>query len=221
MTVKRAWTISFAAATLLAVMPFAAYASLPMFNPRGPLPFIITGGPGTIETSSGEKIVCNSDLGHGNITGLQTFLALVIFHGCIGHSSGGSECAVHSPGQREGLIHVHTVGELGTIKAGKGAGNIGAIIEPALGGVFVTIVASCLTVEETAIEGVLAGEFPGSNRSQTTGKLVISGSAGKSGITEISVLHKVIKPKVEAFGLVESSLSHTTESTADGPIEIT
>jgi hypothetical protein len=84
-------------------------------------------------------------------------LALVLLHGCIGHSSSGSECAAHSPGQPEGLIHLHINGELGTIKAGNGAGNIGALIEPAVGQPFVTIIAECLAIEEAAVEGNFAG----------------------------------------------------------------
>jgi hypothetical protein len=223
MTFKRIGTVVLALAAITAVTalaPVTASASLPMFS-HWPLPFTLTSGPGTIETTTGEKIVCNSDLGHGNITGLQTFLALIIFHGCLGHPSGGGECPVRSPGQPSGLIHIHIVGELGTIKAGNGAGNIGAIIEPALGQPFVTIIGTCLAVEETAVEGTAAGELGGVNSNQTTGKFTIFGSKGKSGITEIAVLHKVIKPVLRAFGLVETSEAGADENVADGPIEVT
>ena len=139
----------------------------------------------------------------------------------VGHSSGGGECPIRSPGQPEGLIHIHAVGELGTIKAGNGAGNIGAIFEPALGQPFVTIIGKCLAAEEASVEGNAAGELTPINSNQTTGKFIIFGSKGKSGITEIAVLHKVIKPKLTAFGLVESSETGTDENTTDGPIEIT
>jgi hypothetical protein len=223
MTFKRIGTVVLALAAITAMTalaPTTASASLPMFS-HWPLPFTVASGPGTIETSTGEKIVCNSDLGHGNITGLQTFLALIIYHGCEAHSSGGGSCPAHSPGQPEGLIHIHAVGELGTIKAGNGAGNIGALIEPALGQPFVTIIGKCLTVEETAVEGTAAGEVTPVNSNQTTGKLIVFGSKGKSGITEIAVLHKIIKPKLTAFGLIESSVAHTTENAADGPVETT
>jgi len=223
MTLKRIGTVVLALAAITAMTalaPMTASASLPMFS-HWPLPFTLTSGPGTLETSTGEKIVCNSDLGHGNITGLQTFLALIIFHGCEGHASGGGTCPAHSPGQPAGLIHIHIVGELGTIKAGNGAGNIGAIIEPALGQPFVTIIGTCLAVEETAVEGTAAGEVTPVNSNQTTGKIIVFGSKGKSGITEIAVLHKIIKPKLAAFGLVESSEATTDENTFDGPIETT
>jgi hypothetical protein len=222
MTFKRTGTVVLALAAITAMTalaPVTASASLPMFS-HFPLSFTLTSGPGTLETTSGEKVVCTSDLGNGNITGLQTFLALVIFHGCVGHKS-TSECPAHSPGQPAGLIHIHIVGELGTIKAGNGAGNTGALIEPALGQPFVTIIASCLGIETTAVEGTAAGELTPANSNQTTGKLIVFGSGGKSGITEISVLHKVVKPVLKAFGLVESSEATTDENTFDGPIEMT
>jgi hypothetical protein len=224
MTFKRIGTVVLALAAITAMTalaPMTASASLPMFS-HWPLPFSLTSGPGTLETSTGEKIVCNSDLGHGNITGLQTFLALIIFHGCQGFpSSGGTPCPAHSPGQPAGLIHIHINGELGTIKAGNGAGNIGAIIEPALGGAFVTIIGTCLAVEETAVEGTAAGEVTPANSNQPTGKIIVFGSEGKSGITEIAVLHKIIKPVLKAFGLIESSEATTDENQFDGPIETT
>jgi hypothetical protein len=162
---------------------------------------------GTLETSTGEKVVCNSDLGHGYITGLQTWLLLELFHGCVAHGGTGSECAAHSPGQPPGLLHIHIVGELGTIKAGTDAGNTGALIEPALGQPFMTIIASCLALEETTVEGNAAGLFTPTNEESSIATLTIFGSKGKSGITEIAVLDKVIKPRLTAFGLLESSLS--------------
>jgi hypothetical protein len=222
MTFKRIGTVVLALAAIgamTALAPVTASASLPMFS-HFPLSFGLTSGPGTLETSSGEKIVCNSDLGHGNITGLQTFLALVLFHGCIGHN-GSSECPAHSPGQPAGLIHIHIVGELGTIKAGNGAGTIGALLEPALGQPFVIIDASCLLVAEAAVEGNAAGQLTPVNSNQSTGKLTVFGSGGKSGITEIVVLHKITKPKLSAFGLIEASEATTDENTFDGPIELT
>jgi hypothetical protein len=225
MTFKRIGTVVLALAAITAMTalaPLTASASLPMFS-HWPLPFTLTSGTGTLETSTGEKIVCNSDLGHGNITGLQTFLALVIFHGCVGHNAtSGTECPAKSPGQPNGLIHIHVNGELGTIKAGNGAGNIGAIIEPALGGIFVELEDACLAVSPTALEGDFAGEVTPINSSQSTGTLqVFAGSKGKSGITEIAVLHKIIKPKLTDFGLVETSLATTEALTFDGPIETT
>jgi hypothetical protein len=222
MTFKRIGTIVLALAAfgaMTALAPVTASASLPMFS-HWPLPFTLTSGPGTLETSTGERIICSSDLGHGNITGLQSFLALILFHGCAAHSSEGSECPIHSPGQPGGLIHIHIVGELGTIKAGNGAGNIGAILEPALGGAFVTLIASCLEIEESAVEGSIAAELTPVNSNQSTEKLIVSGSNGKSGITEIAVLHKVIKPKILSFGLIEASESTTEENAFDGPVEV-
>ena len=171
MTFKRIGTVVLVLTALTAsttLAPMTASASLPIFS-HWPLPFTLTSGPGTLETSTGEKLVCTSDLGNGSITGLQTFLALILLHGCKGHSSSDSECPAHGPGQPEGLIHVHIVGELGTIKAGDGAGNIGAIIEPALGQPFVTIIGTCLAVEETAVEGTAAANSGASTRTKRPG----------------------------------------------------
>jgi hypothetical protein len=220
MTLKRLITVVFALAAIsamTAIAPTGASASSHMFNPSGPLSFAITSGPGTLEASTGERIACPTDLGSGRITGLQTFLALVIFHGCIGHTSGGSECKAHSPGQPEGLIHIQINGELGTIKGGTG---VGALLTTDLGSNFVTIEGSCLIT--AAVSGTAAGEITPVGTSQTTGKLVVTGSAGKSGITEITVLGTVTKPKLTAFGgLVEASESTTDENTFDGPVLVT
>jgi hypothetical protein len=186
-----------------------------------PLSFRLTSGISTLQ-SANQNVVCNSDLGNGNITGLQTFLALVIFHGCIGHGK-TSSCPANSPGQPAGLIHIHIVGELGTIKAGNGAGNIGALIEPALSptAVFVTIIGECLEPKETAVEGNAAGELSPVNTLTTTATLTVFANGNKSGITEIAVLHKVIKPKLTSFGNAESSESTSGTITFDGPIEVT
>jgi hypothetical protein len=223
MTLKRIGTAVLALAAITAMTalaPITASASLPMFS-HWPLSFRLTSGVSTVQESAGQGFVCNSDLGHGNVTGLQTFLALVIFHGCVGHH-GTSSCPINSPGQPPGLIHLHVNGELGTIKAGTGAGNIGAIIEPALSkSVFVTLLGECLEPKEFGIEGNFAGELSPVNTPTTTATLTIFANGAKSGITEFVVLHKVIKPKLTSFGLFETSISGTETLTFDGPIEIT
>jgi hypothetical protein len=204
---------------MTALAPMTASASLPMFS-HWPLSFRLTSGVSTLQFAS-QSFACNSDLGNGNITGLQTFLALVIFHGCVAHN-GTNSCPIRSPGQPAGLIHLHVNGELGTIKAGTGAGHIGAIIEPALSkSVFVTLIGECLEPKESAVEGNFAGELSPVNTLTTTATLTIFANGNKSGITEIAVLHKVIKPKLTSFGLVETSISSTETLTFDGPIEIT
>jgi hypothetical protein len=210
-----------ALAALALIAPLGAFASSPEFSPGTPLSFTLTSGSGTLEASTGERLHCLSDLGHGNITGPRTFLALIIFHGCTAHNAlSGEECPGFSPGQPEGLIHIHIIGELGTIKAGNGAGNIGAILEPALGTSFVTLKGSCIT--EANVTGTAAGEITPVKKVQTTGKLIVTGSAGTSGITEIAVLGKVIDPKLTAFaGLVTASENTTDENTFDGPVEVT
>jgi hypothetical protein len=221
MTLKRIGTVILALAAIgamTALAPVTASASLPMFS-HWPLSFRLTSGVSTL-TSASQNVVCNSDLGNGNITGLQTFLALVIFHGCIGHGKTTS-CPASSPGQPSGLIHIHVTGELGTIKAGNGAGNIGALIEPALGQPFVVIKGECLEPTESAVEGNAAGELSPVNTLTTTATLTVFANGNKSGITEIAVLHKVIKPKLTSFGLLESSEATTDTLTVDGPIEIT
>jgi hypothetical protein len=222
MTLKRIGTVILALAAIgamTALAPVTASASLPMFS-HWPLSFTLTSGTGTLETSTGQKVVCKSDLGHGNITGLQTFLALVLFHGCEAHE-GTSECPAHSPGEPEGLLHIHIVGELGTIKAGTHAGNTGALLEPALGQPFLTIIASCLVPKEAAVEGSAAGLILPVNTPTTTGTLTVFGSGGKSGITEIAVLHKIIKPVLKAFGLIEASEATEENIAYDGTIEVT
>jgi hypothetical protein len=210
------------AATMLAA-PLNASAGLPEFKPGKPLSFTLASGAGILEASTGEKLTCLSDLGHGNITGPRTFLALIIFHGCKGkNATTEEECAAKSPGQPEGLIHVHVVGELGTIKKADGiiTGSIGAIIEPALGSNFFTVEGLCVTT--AAVSGTLAGEVTPINAALTTSKLIIGGEKGISDILEIVVLHKVIKPELTSFaGLVTASEETTEELTYDGPIEVT
>jgi hypothetical protein len=210
------------AATMLAA-PLNASAGLPEFKPGTPLSFAAASGSAILEASTGEKLTCLSDLGHGNITGPRTFLALLIFHGCKGrNATTGEECPAKTAGQPEGLIHIHIVGELGTIKKADGiiTGSIGAIIEPALGTNFFTIEGSCMTT--AAVTGTLAGEVTPLDSLVTTGKLIIGGERAISDILEIAVLHKVIKPKLEAFaGLETVSEEAHEEITVDGPVEVT
>jgi hypothetical protein len=217
-----ATAITALAATVLAA-PLNASAGLPEFKPGTPLSFTLTSGEGRLETNIGERITCLSDLGHGDITGPRTFLALILFHSCKGRSAGTrEECPIITPGQPAGLIHVHVVGELGTIKKAHGiiTGTIGAVIEPALGTSFFIFEGSCIA--ESNVTGDLAGEITPINFLQTTGKLIIGGEEGISDILEIVVLHKVIKPRLEAFAGLETASEETYEEiTADGPIEIT
>jgi hypothetical protein len=212
-----------ALAAMMLVAPLSASAGLPEFKPGTYLLFTVASGTGVLEASTGEKVTCLSDLGHGYITGPRTFLALVLFHGCKGkNATTDEECPAKSPGQPEGLIHIHVIGELGTIKKADGiiTGSIGALIEPALGTNFVTIEGTCLTT--AAVSGTAAGEVTPLNSLQTTGKLIVGGEKGVSDILEIVVLHKVIKPKLEAFaGLVTASEETHEELTFDGPVEVT
>jgi hypothetical protein len=212
-----------ALAAMMLVAPLSASAGLPEFKPGTYLLFTLTSGEGRLEASTGEKVTCLSDLGHGYITGPRTFLALVLFHGCKGkNATTDEECAAKSPGQPEGLIHIHVVGELGTIKKADGiiTGTIGAIIEPALGTNFVTIQGSCIT--EASVTGTAAGEVTPINKEVTVGKLIVGGEKGVSDILEIVVLHKVIKPELSAFaGLVTASEETAETLTFNGPIEVT
>jgi hypothetical protein len=213
--------VAAALAVLALIAPLGAFASTPEFSPGTPLSFTTTSGTGTLEASTGETLHCLTDLGKGNITGPHTFLILILLHGCVGRNgTTGEECPVKTPGQPEGLIHVHIVGELGTIKAGTGAGGIGAILEPALGTSFATLEGSCIT--EASVTGTAAGQVLPVGSRQTTGKFTITGSDGISGITEIAVLGKVIKPELTAFaGLVSASIAAAGEARSDGPIEVT
>jgi hypothetical protein len=220
MSRKRIATLVLVASAIAGTMvnTSTASASLPRFNPGGPLSFTVSSEASVLEAATGEFASCLSDLGRGNIAGPFTFLALVLFHSCTAFNAiTQQECPVHSPGQPSGLLHIHVIGELGTIKP---TGDIGALIEPALGTNFVTIQGTCIT--EAPVTGNVAGLITPIGKAQTISHLTFAGEKGTQSIAEIVVLHKVVKPKLTAFaGLVNASLSAEETATFDGPVEVT
>jgi hypothetical protein len=191
--------------------------------PRGvfPVPLTAKSTAGTLEASTGETITCTADASAGKINGPSTVGNLAVtFTGCIG-KSGSSECAAKSPGAKEGTIVTNTLkGEFGEVKASEATTLTGLLLEPASGTEFVTIEGSCLVT--AAVSGSLAGEVSPVGVLSSTGKLVFSGSKGTQKIKEITVLTKVDKPALTAFGGLVSASEATSEALTFGePLLIT
>jgi hypothetical protein len=197
------------AASIVAASP--ASASVPEFKPASGH---ITGkgGAGKLENTSGTTVECASNTSNSEITGRDTVGHVVVkYSGCKVKAG----CPVKSPGQTETnkIVINTTKGLLGTIKTGTG---VGVLFEPESGKTFVTLEApsGCFLIGTTEeVNGSLIGEATPANngKSSKTGKLVFSGTGGKPAITEIALLGKATKAKLEAPFGTESSLTSTEE----------
>jgi hypothetical protein len=211
---KRIITIALAIAAfaaLNAITAASASASLPLFSPATPQNFTFTSGLSLLENNvTAEKFDCLSDLGTGSITGRYTVGKVVVtFHGCTA-INGKEVCPALNKGGKPGLIVVNTLkGELGSTKQSKT--GIGVLLGPETGNAFVTLEGGkCATTAE--VTGEIAGEVTPVRTLSTEGKNVFEGSAGVQAITEITVLHKVVKPKLVAFAGLVAASENTSET---------
>jgi hypothetical protein len=210
MKLSRLVGLIFAAVLAMGLMAVsAAFASPPEFLPGTPQPFTSDSGTGQLETSTGTKIKCLTDLDKGEVTGPKTVgNVVVIFHNCS--SPEGSGCSVKSEGgPNSSLIITKTLdGELGSVKPSLAASGVGLLLLPTTGTVFVTLEGSCLPLSPSPVDGSVAGETtPINGPSALDGKIIFqgSGAAGVQKISEINVLGTVVKPSLKALGLLESN----------------
>jgi|GEM_PF-2394687 hypothetical protein len=180
----------------------------PRFTPlAGKYPVSITGSSGSVslETASTKPVDCATSATTGSITGPRTVGSVMItFSGC--HSTEGSGCSVKGGGASTGKILTSALdGELGL--ATQSTLGIALLLLPTSGTEFVKLEGSCLLVSPAAVDGSLGGELTPINRSQSTDKLIVSGSTGKQSITSIKVLSTTVKPSLKAFGLLEASVN--------------
>jgi hypothetical protein len=163
--------------------------------------FTSTSGAGTLKAGTVATTTCTADTNKGTITGMKTVGSVVVtFTGC--KISGNSKvCTVKSVGSTEGTIVTNTLkGELGTAKGS--TSGVGLLLEPASGGVFVTLAETSCGIE-TSVEGGIVGEITPVKSSQTTGKIIYALLAGKQGLKELTVAGATKTKVLKAFGLVE------------------
>lgn len=210
MKLSRLVGLIFAAVLAMSLMAVsAASATPPEFLPGTLNPFTSESGTGTLETSTGTKVSCLTDLDSGEVTGPKTVgNVVVIFHNCSSTESGG--CSVKSEGgPNASLIITKTLdGELGSVKPAEAASGVGLLLLPTTGTVFVTLVGSCLPLSPSPVDGSVAGEVtPVNGAPSKDGKIIFqgSGAAGKQLIQSINVLGTVVKPTLKALGLLESN----------------
>src|SRR5580692_6245093 len=184
MKLSRLFGLIFIAVLAMGLMAAsAAFASAPEFSPGTPQTFKSDSGTGKLETSSGTKVECLTDLDSGEVTGPKTVgNVVVIFHNC--HSPEGSGCSVKSElGPNPSLIITRTLdGELGSVKKTEAASGVGLLLLPTTGTTFVTIEGSCLPLSPSPVFGTLAGEVtPVNGTLALDGKIIFQGNgeAGK------------------------------------------
>jgi hypothetical protein len=184
----------------------AASASAPEFSPGTANPFTGESGTGALETSATEPVKCLSDSNGGEVTGAKTVGGVVVtFHNCS--SKEGSGCSVKSPGAATATVVTNTLdGELGSVKSTEAASGVGLLLLPTTGTTFVTLEGTCLIASPAPVVGTIAGEAtPIGGTASKDGKLIFAGSKGAQKIKEINVLGTLLKPKLKALGLLESS----------------
>lgn len=199
----------------------AALAAGPTFKPSTKNPFTTSSGVGQLESSSGEKIECKKDTGHGEITGEATVgHVVVVFEECSG-KKGTTTCKVKSKGATgsEEIVIATTKGELGTVATTEATSGTGIYFTPESGKVFTTPEGSCIT--DAATEGSLAGEATPVGSSSTTGKVVFTGAAGNQSIKKITVKGTTSEsPSLTAFGIVGVSENTTETVTYEKAVEV-
>jgi len=210
MKLSRLVGLIFAAVLAMSLMAVsAAFASAPEFNPGTPQAFTSESGTGQLETSTGTKIKCLTDLDKGEITGAKTVgNVVVIFHNCSSTESGG--CSVKSEGgPNTSLIITKTLdGELGSVKKTEAASGVGLLLLPTTGTTFVVLEGTCLPVTPSPVQGTVAGEVnPVNTTASKDGSLTFqgSGTGGQNLIRSINVLGTVLAPRLKALGLLESN----------------
>jgi hypothetical protein len=194
----------------------------PRFTPlEGKYPVSTTGSGGSValETASTKPISCTSSTTTGSITGPRKVGSVTItFSGC--HSNEGSGCTVKGGGAGTGKITTNTLdGELGL--ATQSTLAIALLLLPTSGTEFVKIEGSCLLASPTAVNGSVAGEINPINRSESSAKLIFSGSGGKPTITSVKVLSTTVKPSLKAFSLLEASENASAALTFAEAVRVT
>jgi hypothetical protein len=226
MTIKRITTTLLAITAILAINVItatSASAAAPEFSPGGFLLFNIDSGLGILSNNTtNESFHCESDLGHGFITGPHTVgLLLVTFHGCIA-IKGTESCPGLSPGGTPGLIHLHFAsGELGTVKTSEATSGVALLLKPETGTEFVVLEGKCVTT--AAVSGSVAGEVTPVSTSVNDGKVIFTATGpGVQKIKAVNLLGEAAKPKLTAFaGLIEASEETSELILFNGPVEVT
>jgi hypothetical protein len=183
-------------------------------------------GPGTLKAGN-ETVFCTADSNTGEITSMDRFgRVLVKFTGCrVKEEAGKKEtCTIKSVGAGAGeIVTTLLAGLLGSVKSAEATSEVGDLLEPESGVVFVTLAAPgapCGDVIETSVEGGIAGEVTPIRALQSTGKLIFALSSSKQKIKEITTLTKENNPKLTAYGIATSTLQTEDLLLFTGSIEI-
>lgn len=197
-----------------------ASAAAPEFV-GGTAKFTTKSGSGTLETAA-QKVTCTSDISTGEVNGAHTVGTVVVtFSGCSG-KRGTETCSVKNKGGTLGTVVTNTLdGELGKVAKAEAASEVGLLLLPATGKVFVTLEGTCLEPTSAAVEGAIAGEASPIGKKQTTGSLIFTGSAGTQSIKTIEILGTSKKASLKAFAAESASENVSEEVTYSKEIEVT
>jgi hypothetical protein len=183
--------------------------------------FKITSGVGVLESLE-NHIECASDEGSGAVEGASKVGQVVVtFLNCVAKEGTKAACTAKTEGGTTGVIVTKTLdGELGLTTESKT--GVAELLLPTSGGIFATILASCLSPELVSVEGQIAGEATPVGVSSTTGGLVFGGSEGKQSIKKINILGGGLQTvkQLKAFGALAVN-EKTVETLAfAGKIEV-
>jgi hypothetical protein len=212
MKVVRLSGLALVAVLAMSLMIASVASAAPVFTPTGAT-LTGTSGVGTLE-AAGEVVKCETDTAGGTVTSATLIGGIVVhFLGCSAKTVAGGTCTVKSTNTTAaGLILTNTLhGVLGLILPvpTPPASDVALVLLPISGSTFVTLVGSGTCVETTKVQGSVAGVLSPVGVSQTTGKLVLTGSAGKESITDVDLsTGGLVAPELKAFG---SSASEQTE----------
>jgi hypothetical protein len=177
-------------------------------------------GATLFRASTGESVECEGGTNGGEITSMDTVGNVVVkYTGC--KARGSSSCTAKSTGAKEGEIITGTLkGLLGAVKSTEAATEVGVLLEPASGTQFTSLEGTCLAVSPTAIDGTVAGELNPVNAKVLDGDLDFETTTAKQNIKEIDVLSGTVKPKLDAFGLIEATDESFDELEFEGFVEV-
>jgi hypothetical protein len=168
-----------AALAMSAVVANAALAEAQQEFNKTPVKTKVTGTSGAaVLTAGGQKVSCKEDTNSGK-AGLGSIKNItVIFKGCSSENAKTkAKCEVQSKASKGGAGVVETnelSGELGEVAAAEAKSEVGLLLVPASGNVFVTLEGTCLQVNPTAVEGSIVGEVTPTKTLSTEGKVVFA-----------------------------------------------
>jgi hypothetical protein len=190
---------------------------------------------------SGATVACKKDTDKGTIDAGWKESAekvVVTFTECKGTNSvTEKECEVKSKGatHTNEIVTATLKGELGEVPASQATSEVGLLLEPESGNVFVTLEGSCLPVSPSAVEGSVVGEVTPLTLSLTDKtEFLLSGTAQKITTFERSLAKHCtgapaareckadfsFTPKLSVFGKAGATFESKDENTFEEELKV-